>query len=134
MERHERFSDLPPAVQAQLAIFTPLMLGLIAGLVVVHGSTVYWIIQVIAFLGGIAAGTEHDGPREGAIRGVIGGLVYGLGIYIAFKATGEDAKISSEPTLLLPVITAILGAGLGALGGIIGARSRAGTQRPATRG
>ena len=134
MEKHERFADLPPAVQAQLAIFTPLMFGIIAGLVVVHSSTVYWIIQAIAFLGGIAAGTEHDGPREGAIRGVIGGLVYGLGIVVAYKLTNEDAKIGTEPDALLPVITAILGAGLGALGGIIGARGRARTQRPATRG
>ncbi len=126
MERPERFSDLPPAVQAQLAIFTPIMFGVIAGLVVVHGSTVYWILQALAALGGIAAGTEHDGPREGAIRGVVGGLLYGLGIFVAFKATGEDAKISAEPTVALPVVTAIAGALLGALGGVLGARARRG--------
>jgi hypothetical protein len=133
MQEPTRFADLPPPVRLQLAVFTPFLFGALAGLVVVHGSTVYWIMQVIAALGGIAAGTEHDGPREGAIRVAIGGLIYGLAIFIAYKATGDDAKIGNEPNVGLIVITTVGGALLGALGGGLGARSR-GRARPGAHG
>jgi uncharacterized membrane protein YedE/YeeE len=120
-----RFAELPPPVRLQLAIFTPFLFGALAGLVVVHGSTVYWIMQAIAGLGGLAAGTEHNGAREGAIRVAIGGLLFGLGIFIAFEATGDEAKIGTEPDVVLIVFTTVAGAILGAIGGALGARARA---------
>ncbi len=126
MQAPQRFMDLPPPVRAQLAVITPILFGAIAGLVVVHSSTVYWILQVVAALGGLAAGAEHDGPREGAIRVAIGGLFYGLAIFVVYKATGDDAKIGTAPNVGLIVVTTVGGAILGALGGILGARARRG--------
>jgi uncharacterized membrane protein YedE/YeeE len=125
MQEPTRFNDLPPPVRLQLALFTPFLFGALAGLVAVHGSTVYWIMQAVAGLGGLAAGTEHDGPREGAIRVAIGGLLFGLGILIAFEATGDDAVISTEPNVGLIIFTTLAGAILGAIGGLLGARARA---------
>jgi hypothetical protein len=128
MQEPTRFDDLPPQVRLQLAVFTPFLFGAFAGLVAVHGATMYWILQGLAAIGGLGAGTEHDGPRAGAVRGAVGGLLYGLGILIAFEATGDDAKISTEPNVGLVIVTTVAGAILGAIGGVIGARARAGAR------
>jgi hypothetical protein len=69
VEEPERFSDLPRGVQVQLATGGPLLLGVIAGLTVVHGATAYWIIQ---FLAELIIITTVAGALLGALGGVLG--------------------------------------------------------------
>src|SRR5207247_1363672 len=68
--------------------------------------------------GGALAGMEHDGGREGALRGVVGGSLFGGFILILHEATGKEAKADlPHPAALLLIVTVSAGAALGALGG-----------------
>ena len=120
------FEELPVAVQVQLACGGAFLFGLVCGFVVSEGKTGWIILQLVAAVGGFLAGLDHAGPRDGAIRGLIGGFLFGLGIFIADAVTNEVPVADvPEPIGLLIVLTTILGAGLGALGGLVGRRIRA---------
>jgi hypothetical protein len=61
---------------------------------------------------------EHDGAREGALRGVVGGSLFGGLILLVHEATGKEAKADlPHPAALLLVVTVGAGIVLGALGG-----------------
>jgi len=120
------FEDLPVAVQVQLVAGGAFLFGLVCGFVVSEGKTGWIILQLIAAVGGFLAGLDHGGPRDGALRGLAGGFLFGLGIVIADAVT-DKAPVAEvpEPIGLLIIITTVLGAGLGALGGLVGRRIRA---------
>jgi hypothetical protein len=120
------FEDLPRAVQVQLVAGGAFLFGLVCGFVLSEGKTGWIIVNLIATIGGLLAGVDHAGPREGATRGAIGGFLFGSGIVIA-DAISEAAPVADvpHPIVLLIVVTTVLGAGLGALGGLIGRRVRA---------
>ena len=70
-------------------------------------------------LGGLGAGLEHSSAREGALRGILGGALFGLAIVLVDAVTAADAEAElPHPTVLLAVLTAAIGCGLGALGGV----------------
>ena len=115
-------SSRSPAQQILLANVVPAGFGVIAGILLGINEIVYLVVSVLAIGGGYFAGLEHPDTESGAIRGVIGGLLFGSFILLAHEATGEEAKAElPEPAILLAVLTTAFGAGLGALGG----RSRA---------
>ncbi|MHB8234184.1 MAG: hypothetical protein ACYDHT_05965, partial [Solirubrobacteraceae bacterium] len=66
------------------------------------------------------AGFEHQDGWGGADRGLVGGVLFAIGILVAHAIAGTHAKVSlgSFPPLLI-VIDAIFGMLLGALGGRI---------------
>ena len=77
----------------------------------------------VAILGGVGAGLDHHGGRSGALRGVLGGVLFGASILVVHELSGKDAKASlPDPAILLLVITAVGGTCLGALGGRLRAR------------
>lgn len=117
------FSSLPRPVQVQLACLGPLLFGAICGFLLGVSEGGYLVFSILAVLGGVAAGTEHHGWRAGAMRGVIGGLLFGVGLVVAHLVSGDPplAKIPSfEP--LMVVFTTVIGAALGALGGALASR------------
>jgi hypothetical protein len=82
----------------------------------------------LAILGGYAAGLDHETPRSGALRGVLGGLLFGSFILLAHEVTGAEAKADlPDPAIVLLLLTVVPGALLGALG----AWTRARRERPA---
>ena len=120
------FEELPPAVQVQLATGGALLFGLVCGFVLSEGETGWIVLNLIAGIGGFLAGFDHAGPKEGAIRGVIGGLLFGLGVVIADAVT-QEAPVAEvpHPIGLLLILTTVIGGALGALGGLVGRRLRA---------
>lgn len=130
------FRDRPRSVQVILGLVTPTAFGALAGVFLGISAGVYWVIGLIAFVGGIHAGFEHADARDGARRGLVGGTLYGTGLLLAHAIAGTDAKVSLpdfEPILV--VFTAIIGVLLGALGGRIrgSAMQRRGVPAPPTR-
>jgi hypothetical protein len=119
----------PPAQRAIAVIAIPAVFGAICGVVLGLSAAVYWVLQVLAVIGGLLAGLEHPSSREAAVRGLLAGAVFGAFILIAHAIAGTHEKVSlgSAPILLF-VITGIVGAILGA----IGARVRAGRAPAAT--
>lgn len=109
-------------VQLLLAVVVPAVFGAICGWVLGLDKTVYLVLSVVALLGAYAAGNEHKGALEGALRGLIGGALFGAAILLVNDALDKTPKASlPDPKILLLAITVGVSVVLGALGG----RSRA---------
>ena len=122
------FSDRSQPIQILLAGILPALLGAIAGILLGVSAGAYWAVGVVAIIGGFLAGFEHPDARSAAIRGLVGGLIYGIALLIAHAVAGTHAKVSlgSAPPLLA-VITAIIGLALASCGRLVAVR-------PARRG
>jgi hypothetical protein len=113
-----------------LAVVAPIAFGAVCGILLGLSEGAYVVATLVAGVGGLGAGFEHDRPREGALRGVFGGILFGLAIVIVDGISSADAKADlPDPPVLLAIVTAAFGAGLGALGALI--RSRRVSSTPA---
>jgi hypothetical protein len=112
------FRDRPRPIQIVLGGFVPFAFGAAVGVVLGISAGAYWALSVLAGLGAVLAGLEHQDGWGGADRGLVGGVLFGSGILIAHAIAGTHSKVSlgSFPPLLI-VIDAIFGMLLGALGG-----------------
>jgi hypothetical protein len=119
------FSERGREAQILLAVVVPFVFGAIVGVVLGASSAAYWILSAIAAIGAVLAGLEHPDARSGALRGLLIGAIYGIGVLLAHAVAGTHAKVSlgSFPLLVI-VIDAIAGAILAALGGWLAARRR----------
>ena len=126
------FSERGRQAQIILAIVVPFVFGVIVGIVLGASAAVYWILSALAAIGAVLAGLEHPDPRSAAIRGLLMGAVYGIGVLLAHAVAGTDAKVSlgSFPPFLI-VIDAVAGSVLGAIGGAV---TRARQKRAAQEG
>lgn len=105
----------------------PVVFGALCGVLLGISEATYLIATVLSILGGFFAGFEHPGPREGAIRGVVGGTLFGAFILIGHAIDGRDATADlPDPEIVLVVFTLVFGALLGALGGYLRARAEPG--------
>jgi hypothetical protein len=121
---HVNFAALPPAVQFQLAVLGPILLGAVSGFLLGESEVGWWISQALGLAGGVAGGLEHPAPRPAALRGLLAGSLFGFAIVAADAVSGDTALAQTpEPIGLIVILTALVGAGLGALGGFL--RSRA---------
>jgi hypothetical protein len=121
-------SSWPPAVRFVLVVVLPCGFGALCGVLLGHSEAAYLIVSILAIAGGFNAGLEHPDGRAGALRGVAGGTQFGAFILIAHEIEGSSAKADlPHPAILLVVVTA----GLGALLGYFGGRTRAGRTRAA---
>ncbi|HEY4824773.1 MAG TPA: hypothetical protein VIH49_06955 [Solirubrobacteraceae bacterium] len=110
--------DRPRTVQIVLGGLVPFAFGAVVGVVLGLSTGVYWALAVLAGIGAVLAGFEHQDGWGGADRGLVGGALFGLGVLLAHWIAGTHAKVSlgSFPPLLI-VVDAIAGMLLGALGG-----------------
>ena len=120
------FSERGREAQILLALVVPFIFGAIVGVVLGASATAYWILSALAALGAVLAGLEHPDPRSAAIRGLVIGAVYGIGVLLAHAVAGTHAEVSlgSFPPVVI-LIDAIAGAILAAIGGLI-SRARIG--------
>lgn len=120
MQMPTLFRDRPRPLQIVLGGAVPLAFGAVVGIVLGVSAGVYWALAVLAGLGAVLAGFEHQDGWGGADRGLVGGALFGLGVLLAHAIAGTHAKVSlgGFPPLLI-VIDAIFGMLLGALGGRI---------------
>jgi hypothetical protein len=125
-ERAEgRESRLPPLLSSRpvparivVAGVVPALFGAICGWLLGVNEVAYTVLAVpVAIVGGALAGFEHTEPRHAAVRGLIGGGLFGGFILIVHELTGKAAKAHlPDPPVVLAVVTALVGSGLGALG------------------
>jgi hypothetical protein len=96
----------------------PAIFGAVCGWVLGVSEVAYVILAVpVALLGGVAAGFEHTVPRTAAIRGLIGGAIFGGFILLVHELTGDEPKADlPEPPIVLMAVTALVGSALGAVG------------------
>jgi len=82
--------------------------------------------MLVAGIGGILGGFEHATARDGALRGVVGGVLFAGPLLVTFEARGVPALVPLPASLpVMAVIYAVSGMPLGALGGWLRARSEA---------
>jgi hypothetical protein len=119
------FRDRPRPMQVVIGGVIPAVIGAIAGVMVGVSSTGYWIVGVVAGIGGFFAGFEHRDGWGGADRGFFGGLIYGIALLLIHGLIGTHAKVSlgSFPPFLA-VVTAILGMLISAAGGRVARAQR----------
>jgi hypothetical protein len=117
------FTELPRAVQVQLAAVGPLLFGLVCGFVLELNAAAYWTASGLSVIGGLMGGTEHAGRRSAAVRGTIAGACFGLGVVIAHAASERPALAPlPSPVIALILITAAAGGGLAAAGAQLASR------------
>jgi hypothetical protein len=125
----ELFVHRPRQVQIVLVVLVPAILGGIAGLVLPPVPALYIVIQVVAIIGGLLAGLEHHNVGEAAVRGLVGGFFFGLGIIVLHAISGgDDHHYLGQLPIVLPLITAVFGALFAVIGSVVrrrmeGARS-----------
>jgi hypothetical protein len=108
----------PLPLQVVLAGLVPVAFGAICGWLLGVNKTAYLVCSLLAIAGGYIAGQEHDGAGEGALRGLVGGALFGASIVLVHEATGKSAKADiPHPEIILVGITTVAGVILGALGG-----------------
>lgn len=114
----ELLRERPLVLQVLLPVLVPAAFGAICGWLLGVSELAYTILTVLAIAGGYFAGFEHHGWKEGAIRGFVGGALFGAFILITHDATGKTAKAKlPDPHIVLVVITTVFGVVLGAFGG-----------------
>jgi hypothetical protein len=108
----------PLPLQLVLAGVVPIAFGAICGWLLGVDKTAYLVLSLLAIAGGYLAGQEHVGAGEGALRGLVGGALFGGAILLVHEATGKAPKADvPDPKIILVAITTVAGVALGALGG-----------------
>lgn len=113
----------PLPVQVVLVVVVPVAFGVITGIFLGLSETVYIVLSIIGILGGVGAGFDHLGAREGALRGLLAGALFGASILIAHELHGRAAKAHlPDPEIVLVLVTTVLGVAFAAVGGALRAR------------
>jgi hypothetical protein len=94
--RPEYFLDRPMAVRLIAVVLIPGIFGAFCGWMLGVSKPVYIALQIVAAIGGYIAGWEHRSGREAALRGLIGGLVFGGGIGAILASFGAGARRTRE--------------------------------------
>jgi hypothetical protein len=112
------FRDRPRPAQVVLGGVIPAIAGAVAGVLIGASSGAYWAWGLLAAIGSVVGGFEHQDGWGGADRGLVAGAIYGTALLLVHAIVGTHAKVSlgSFPPFLI-VITAIAGMLLSALGG-----------------
>jgi hypothetical protein len=113
----------PLSHQWLLGDVIPLLFGCLTGWALGDSKGLFFVLALLAAVGGFLAGMEHPTPAEGAARGEVGGLLFGLGILLIHGLSDTRAKASlPDPEILQIVITTVAGMALGAAGAAVRAR------------
>ena len=110
--------DRPLVTRVALALVTPSVYGFLTGVALDKSKGLYIVLVAVAAVGGVLGGFEMYGPGHGAIRGLVGGTLYGAFILIAHGVVSGGAKVKlPDPEVLFLALTIVPGALLGAWGG-----------------
>jgi hypothetical protein len=127
LENVPLFDERSREVQIATAVVVPAVFGAVAGIVLDISAAGYWVIQVVALIGAVLAGLEHRNGREGALRGLVGGALYGTLLLIAHAVGGSDETVELPDFAPVLVVFTIL---FGALGSALGGWLRGRASRP----
>jgi hypothetical protein len=110
--------ERPVGARVAIALVVPSVYGFVTGIALDKSQAVYIVLLVLAAIGGVLAGFEMYGSGQGAVRGFVGGTLFGAFILIAHEViTGDSTVKLPHPAILFLLFTIIPGVALGAWGG-----------------
>jgi hypothetical protein len=111
------FLDRPLVARVIGVIVIPAVFGSLVGWMLGVSKPVYIGLNIVAAIGGYIAGWEHRSGKEAALRGLVGGLVFGGAILLMHELTGDTPKVKlQDPKIILLAFTGGIGAILAAFG------------------
>jgi len=110
--------DRPIPARIVLGLVVPSAFGFVCGVALDKSKPLYLVLIVIAAIGGVLGGFEMYGSGQGALRGLVGGTLFGLFILLAHQLVSGDATVKlPHPAILLLIFTIVPGVALSAWGG-----------------
>ena len=110
--------ERPVAARVALGLVVPSAYGFLTGLALDNSRGIYVVLLILAAVGGVLAGFEMYGSGQGAVRGLVGGALFGGSVLIAHQVVSGDATVKlPHPAVVLMVFTIVPGVLLGSWGG-----------------
>jgi hypothetical protein len=110
--------ERPVAARVALGLGVPAAYGFVTGIALDKSQPLYIVLIILAAIGGLLAGFEMYGPGQGAVRGFVGGTLFGAFILIAHEVVSGDATVKlPHPAIVFLLFTIVPGVALGAWGG-----------------
>jgi hypothetical protein len=101
-----------------LGLVVPSAYGFLTGVALDKSKGLYIALIVLAAIGGVLAGFEMYGSGQGALRGLVGGTLFGGFVLIGHAVVSGDATVKlPDPEVVYLAFTIIPGVALGAWGG-----------------
>lgn len=124
--RDNSFAGRTTARKVVDILVVPLVLGAITA-AFLHLSIGYWICSALAAIAGFLVGSEHSEWKFALVRGLGAGLAYGIGVIVVFYSirNGVAIRVTPQPSIGTPVVTALAGGLLTALGSLMLGRRKA---------
>ncbi len=120
-------ADRRRAEQIVIVLVLPALYGAFCGWLLGVNGGLYTLFTLLGVLGGLAAGFDHATPAVGALRGFVGGALFGGFILLAHAIADKHAKVKlPDPHVLLPIATTLISIVLGAIGGALRRRQPSG--------
>jgi hypothetical protein len=120
------YRDQPRAQQIAGPLVGPIVFGIICGWLLGVSELVYTVLTLLAILGGIAAGYEHDSLLGGAARGAFIGTLFSLTICETHRIIGNDSLANTpKPIELIIIVFAVISLVLGVIGAALRRRAEA---------
>ena len=109
-----------------LAGALPLLFGALCGYLLGESNLWFTVISTAGIVGGVSAGFEHVGVRDGFVRGITGGGLFAIGLVGVHVARGVPALAYLPASLcVMAVVYGLSGAPFGVLGGWLRGRREA---------
>jgi len=110
--------ERPVPARIALGLAVPSAFGFVCGVALDTSQPLYIVLIVIAAIGAVLGGFEMYGSGQGALRGVVGGTLFGLFLLLAHELVSGDATVKlPHPAILYLIFTILPGAALSAWGG-----------------
>ena len=110
--------ERPVAARVTVGLIVPSAYGFLTGIALDTSRGIYIVLTILAAIGGLLAGFEMYGSGQGAVRGLVGGTLFGGSVLIAHQVVSGDATVKlPHPAVVLMVFTIVPGVLLGSWGG-----------------
>jgi hypothetical protein len=101
-----------------LALLVPAGYGFLTGIALDKSKGLYIALAILAAIGGVLAGFEMYGTGQGALRGLVGGTVFGAFVLLGHAVVSGRATVKlPDPEIVFLAFTIVPGVALGAWGG-----------------
>jgi hypothetical protein len=120
------FRERSFVMKAVLGGILPLLFGALCGFLMGTSNVWFTVVSTAGIVGGVSAGFEHVGWRDGFVRGITGGALFAIALVAVHVGRGVPLVAYLPASLgVSAVIYGAMGAPFGVLGGWLRAKREA---------